>query len=445
MSGVSREQPLIQQPWFCFTKMKSCFVLLQVFFFLSALAAAKKWSFVEEADDFKMPLPIEYLPRRIHPCFEKFSKNSTILVTSFNEKWFNHMLEINKEEKPEWDRTILKTTFDYPLIVYHEEDLPDITAVLPTACLVDLRVEYPWLDNELINPTSGLNRYYKIASFSDPCFVAKKGYTKPGHVLMLKVSAINHAVQSVADGTLVFWVDTDVEFREPFPPAVEEWLHNRDVTYIPFFLGKDQRLDTSLPGGTEAILKSDERWRRETGLFAITVSERTRVFTQKALSLYRGGMYELAKRCYAFEDFCLKQTRVKYNVFLNDIFVFGLLIHSDLVKDHSLFYVGLRHGVFAFAGLPPWGPHNAVWGVRAFIPLFMPKPAEENNDIVTNFHIGKYIFHFFGFSDRGVYSVQSRHLAPTAYNASSWRKIDDPGPDSGPDSLISVLEVPYMG
>lgn len=380
---------------------------------------------------------------RRHPCFVKYAKEPVVLITSFNANWYNFVYENNKDKPNPWAKTILETTFHYPLIVYHEEDIPDI----PNICKVDLREELPWLNHELMNETSGLNRYFNLSSFFDPCTVARKGYTKVGHALMLKVASINHAVHAAVENTVVFWVDTDVTFREIFPDFVQNWLAARDVTYIPFFLGKRQNFDhTRLAGqSSRTILKSDERWRLETGLFALTSNERTKLFTAKALSMYRGGMYHLAQACFRNADFCIKQTRVKYHVFLNDIFVFALLIHSDLHEDSSIFNVHLRHGVFAMGGLAPWGPRKVVWGARAFQPLFHPLPPDNTTDIVTPFHIGKYIFHHFGYSERGVLSVQSRRMNNNygTSNASAWRKITDPGDES--KSLVSHLEVPYMG
>ena len=401
-----------------------------------------------DPESFQMPPESDYVPKRTHRCFLQFADEPIVLVTSFNARWFHHMIELNKELEVPWSRTILETVFDYPLIIYHEEDLPDIP--LKTACKVDLREEYDWLAYELLNSTSGLNRYYKLSSFFDPCFVARPGYTKIGHCLILKVGAINHAVQSAQNDQVVFWVDTDVSFREPFPLDVKMWLKNHDVTYIPFFLGGRQSLDLSISGGTREILKSDGRWRLETGLFAVTANERTRAFTKKALSLYRGGMYLIAKDCFNKEPYCYHENRVKYHVFMNDIFVWAILIHADLHQDETIFSVGLKHGVFAMRGEK--GPENILWGVGSFIPLFPPAPLNQPNDIVTNFHIQKYIFHYFGVHDRGVLSVQTRVMANNykpegnvtdLLASGTWRKITDPGSEEG--SLVDFLQVPYMG
>ena len=407
-----------------------CFLLLSIYVNGEAIK-----------DNFVMPPQSDYFPSRTHPCFQKYAAEPILFITSFNAKWYHHMLAMNEQSKIPWSNTPMKTTLNYPLLVYHEDDLPDLE--LNTTCKIDLRKEYSWLEYELTDERSGLNRYYNLSGFWDPCFIPRVGSTKVGHVLMLKVGAINHAIQSAATGQIVFWIDTDVSFREPLSLSVLNWLAARDITYIPFLLGKRQRLNLSLTGGTKEILKSDGRWRVETGLYALTANDRTRAFTKKALELYRGGMYQLAQRCFQKDPFCMKQDRIKYHVFLNDIFVYAILIHSDLHNDSSLFSVGLKHGVFAFAGFPAWGPERWVWGGKGFIPLFPPASEDNPNDIVTNFYIGKYIFHHFGSFAKGVLSLQLRVLGNNAFLNSTWRKITDPGKEYG--SLHDITGVPYLG
>ena len=85
-----------------------------------------------------------------------------------------------------------------------------------------------------------------------------------------------------------------------------------------------------------------EFWKIESGLFAITVNYKTLTFMTKALGLYRGGMLALAQECYQLSENC-KKRRVHTNAFLNDIFVFSLLLHSDAYND-SFFDENLKHG-----------------------------------------------------------------------------------------------------
>lgn len=243
-------------------------------------------------------------------------------------------------------------------------------------------------------------------------------------MLFLKVASIHHAVQSVPNGTVVFWVDTDVIVREKMPPNVVSWLQARDVIYIPFYIGwQVTQLDYGL-SATRDILKSNYRWRVESGLFAVTANERSRAFMQKAVSMYRGGMYLLAKKCFSNDPLCIGENRVKYHVFLNDIFVFAILLHADLYQDDRIFHVSLKHGVFAMQDY--LSPEGWVWGATIYKPLFPIADESKSSDILTNFHIQKYLFHYFGFHQKGALAMQmsmkSVHFANNTVD-NSWRKI----------------------
>ena len=55
-------------------------------------------------------------------------------------------------------------------------------------------------------------------------------------------------------------------------------------------------------------------------------------------------MLELAKSCFARDLYCMDNLRVRGNVFLNDVFVFTLLVQADAHQD-DFFHVGLRQGI----------------------------------------------------------------------------------------------------
>lgn len=389
-------------------------------------------SVFEKDEEFSQPPTDDYLPRgRNHPCFKKFSSEPIIFITSFPGIWIEGMLEKAKRDgvPPEhaFNGTIMATTLGYPLVVYHEEALPSLP--LAGVCTVDLMKEMSWIPVELNSPSSGLNRYYNISGYHDPASAInlkdqrRNGGTKQGTLLMLKVASIYHAVESASNGSVVFWVDTDVIVRERMPASVTSWLQSRDVIYIPFFLGwQVTMLNHALPNNLD-ILKSHYRWRVESGLFALTANDRSRKFMQKALSLYRGGMYVLAKRCFLQDPLCFKENRVKYHVFLNDIFVFAILLHADLHNDDRIFSIGLKHGVFAMQNYE--SPEGWVWGATIYKPLFPPVAEEDTSNIVTNFNIQKYVFHYFGFHRKGALAMQmsksSVHRNSSIDN--SWRTI----------------------
>lgn len=357
----------------------------------------------------------------VHHCFETadqgehcFDLDSRIVfVTSFNSRWYSE-----HRDKAAFIRFDELKSLNVSLIVYHEDDLPDI----PGVCQVNLREAYPFLFTELLSNSSGLNKYFDIASHWDPLQyrIPNIGDVSYGHVLMLKVATINHAVQSANEGQVVFWVDTDVTFRKQLPDDVIAWLLERDVTYIPFNADQVHHKDMWAGYNTssaEELLEMirDEWWHVESGLMSFTVNDRTRRLTEKALDLYQGGMYHIAKACFNGAKWC-HEVRVSRNVYMNDIFVWALLLHSDIFMD-ELFYVGLKHGWFAMKGLEPWGPHRSVWGVNYWKPSLA--PVHNKTSIITYFHIGEYVFHHFGHHLRHKNSLK---IQPAGVN-DSWRYI----------------------
>jgi len=215
-------------------------------------------------------------------CFP--SEKDIVYITSYHAKWFEDMLLVNRHYGERFNRTILEKFPVNKLIIYHEEDVPSIDG----ACMVDLRT-IPWLENELSDKNSGLNQYYEIAEYLDPTWNGGIGAVKMGHSLFFKVLSIYHAVQNSPEGSVVFWVDTDVSFREDLPGDVFQWIRKKDIVYIPFVInfhvlnanmpsnGFDYFDLTSAEGQSEALLQ--EFWRIETGLFAFTVSNKTQVKT----------------------------------------------------------------------------------------------------------------------------------------------------------------------
>ena len=102
-----------------------------------------------------------------------------------------------------------------------------------------MRKEILWLEYELHDKESGLNKYYNLSDYYEP----KIGDSIDGHILLHKVAAINHAIHSSKEGTVIFWVDTDVSFRKQIPHWILQWFRNRDITYIPMYLGPTENWD----------------------------------------------------------------------------------------------------------------------------------------------------------------------------------------------------------
>ena len=97
-------------------------------------------------------IPILYLNFAIanSSCYNFISRIN--YVTVYNSKLYK-LIQTNQ---------LKSSTLDH-LIIYHEDYLPPI----PGVCLFDLR-KIIWFENELMNTTSGLNRYLTYAGFGDP-------------------------------------------------------------------------------------------------------------------------------------------------------------------------------------------------------------------------------------------------------------------------------------
>ena len=407
-------------------------------------------------------------------CFD--NDNKVHYITSFNSEWYKNMISIyrnnnnttntNSNNKPNihiaplFELTVLNQDYKLKhqnLIIFHEDNLDSVinefsiksNKTLTNICLINLNNEYEWLEYEL-------SRYYSIAGYFDPVWKGNIGSVKSGHALLYKVLSIYHSIYTAATGSIIFWVDTDVSFRKPLTDEIIEWIGHRDVSFIPLWLRNSfilcaptngtipkfnqYALDTRV--GQEELLH-DEWWTIETGLFALTVNDRTRRFAKKALELYRGDMYNLARVCLGLDSvigsnvkrtssssntsppsppppYCT-QERYKKNLFLNDIFAYGLLLQSDIHQD-AFFNVGLKIGLFGMLGVTPWGDriHKHKWGnsKRSYGTHFHPVPSvsrgvvsrgntttpvamatrdtNTNSSIIASFAIGEYIFHHFG-------------------------------------------------
>ena len=358
-----------------------------------------------------------------HRCYAGI-KSSIIYITSYSSLWYEKMELRNSMSSTKWENTLFQESEEEQqnlpyIIVYHEEDIPDIRGT----CKIDMRKEILWLEYELHNKDSGLNKYYYISDYHEPNNPDPKvGDPIDGHILLHKVAAINHAIHSSKEGTLVMWVDTDVSFRKQLPQSIIDWLRDRDMSYIPMHLGPTENWESYNVEKNADLQKLmlQEWWIIESGLVVFTVNERSKALVSKAVEMYRGGMYFLAKACFNNAPFC-KLERVRKNIYLNDIFVFSLLLQSDCHQD-QFFNVGLKHGWFAMRGLPPFGIFNRTWGNHHYTPNF--NPVHDNNSVVANFHIDEYIFHHFAYHDTGAFSMK---LNRTANTNNTWRTIQSVG------------------
>ena len=267
-----------------------------------------------------------------------------VYITSFGSSFYNHVARNGAQE------TVLNNIpKGHTLIVYHEDEIPEIDGV----CRMDLFKEIPTLEHDLIDPASGINKYFELATYFDPINEnVKNGDLDSGKILMLKVAAIKLGVASAKEGQIVMWLDTDVSFREDLPESAIAWLSQRDVTYIPlYFQNHNQNpFDTYNFSQPEQQSKAfyAQYWRVESGILAFNVNAKTKSLTERALGLYQGELFDLAKKCFDKDTRCTKTERMGANVYTNDIFIWPLLLMSDIHNDTFFFHEGLRHGTFVY-------------------------------------------------------------------------------------------------
>ena len=105
--------------------------------------------------------------------------NPVVFITSYYSGWYNKM----KYERG-FENTILQQFPENNLVIYHEDDVPDV----PGACMINLMEIAPWLLDELTNSSSGLNQYGERSGYSDPLNgYVQKGDVRMGHILLMKV------------------------------------------------------------------------------------------------------------------------------------------------------------------------------------------------------------------------------------------------------------------
>lgn len=94
--------------------------------------------------------------------------------------------------------------------------------------MINLFKVVPWLKQELVHQDSGLNKYYKLSQYfdpkTDPSEKGKVDSLKVSHLLLMKGTAIQHAIHSSPENAFVFWVDNDVSFHAPIPTEIMRWL-----------------------------------------------------------------------------------------------------------------------------------------------------------------------------------------------------------------------------
>ena len=199
-----------------------------------------------------------------------------------------------------------------------------ITHMPAATCMSDIFQVVPWLEEEL-GPHGALERFYDFAGTMEPCDQPLR--IKSGKVLIRKLLSVKHALDTMADGSVIIWLDTDVTVlsdisqHEPFKKFISE----HDISYIPFTTNKGWG-DPVYPNFLDI---DSPYWRIESGIMAVRASERTRALFAEAAELYRGTLLKMATRCIESNDLPIcSQVWFRRNTYLDDIFAFSLLLHK---------------------------------------------------------------------------------------------------------------------
>ena len=250
-----------------------------------------------------------------------------------------------------FESSIFAKSNDEPLVVFHESEWEEAHGRQPldvfaastarniSACWIDTSVAEPWLwaVSSRDPHSSGIEAYHAFAGDKEP-FV-RLGSGRVSKLLCRKVAAIHHAVSHSPDGTLVVWVDIDVRTVRPLDHRFAKWVRKRDVSYIPFRHSSHQTAFAKHQLATDVV--ADGQWRIESGIFVLHVSHVTRIFVAVATDYYRFRMHWLVRHC--LQEGVRKRKCsydwLAHNTYLNDIFVYSLLLHADLSGDEARRFV----------------------------------------------------------------------------------------------------------
>ena len=101
-------------------------------------------------------------------CFQPSLPDSVIYITSFHANWYHKYMETK------FENTILESYLPDNLIVYSEDEMENVPIEENSLCHVSLKKVFPWLEDLLIDPDSGLNAYYSENEFVDPFWTGKR-------------------------------------------------------------------------------------------------------------------------------------------------------------------------------------------------------------------------------------------------------------------------------
>ena len=362
---------------------------------------------------------------------------AVVLITSAGSRL------LNAKEQPAVLKSYAGRDASPPLVLFNENSWdvahkrqPVLQSQLPDGvCTLDIFVVAPWL-TDFIQPGGFADQYYDFGGAMEPCDQPLK--IKSGKVLARKVAAMNYALRHVPDNTTVIWLDTDVVLRAPLDETFLAFTRTHDISYIPF---TTNRLwgDTPL---VDFYSLEDPFWRIESGVVALTASATTRSLISDVIDHYNGKLLRRVKQCLRLLPLMPLQTSpcneswFQRNVYLDDIFVFSLILHERAATRQGWFSVG--HGQHCR------GPLAAEDDVAVANPYPFPHVCRGQTPYSSAFNLERYFEHQIG---SGAYSKVFRHGAmssvdaelilspPQLFNDSlEWRF-----PDATPDKLHDFL------
>ena len=300
-------------------------------------------------------------------------------------------------------------------------------------CTVDIFQAEPWL-GEALKTGGSIDEFYDYAGFMEPCDQPLR--FKSGKLLVRKLAAMLHMLNSVQHGDIVIWLDTDVSFTTTkLDNRFLNFVKQRDVTMIPFSTNK-QWGDVAVPDFDNDL--SSPYWRIESGVVVFVANPTTRRLMEYVKYLYTGGLLSIAKQCIALranDEFC-QQIWVRRNLYMDDIFAFTLALR------YFREYRGLEIGWF-YSGC---GAHCASCQHRLRAgskDLYAFPHVCTGPDYVTTFDLTRYVFHRVG---SGYYSQMFREsFRDRPLHERSWRYVDAELEFSDKQKFNNTLEFRFLG
>ena len=192
-----------------------------------------------------------------------------------------------------------------------EDEIAGQVRNLTTACTVDLFDALPGLYEMLTSPTSCIDSFYRLAGPVEP-YTQGPMHLYSGKILVRKVASLWHAALANPAGSVVLWLDMDVEVMgELYAPVFWHWMAEYDVVYLPFRM--PAHLFNPKTEAREAHHKPIQRiddftWNTDTGAHAVRAAPKALALLREVMDHYDGGAVRMAKHC-----LCAPDSNFSYN------------------------------------------------------------------------------------------------------------------------------------